>query len=248
MLPKKRISSSAPNVGNDIQAPNASWTFEGDVAKNFSDHVRRSVPLYDMGHQLVVDMSDFFLPSPSRCYELGCSSGELTQKLLKQHEHRTDIEWTAIDTSKAMLQEAQQNCSTFAEKVQWEQEDICLFDFEPADLIVAYYTVQFVSPRQRQQLINKIYEGLNWGGAFILFEKVRGPDARFQDMFTHLYTEFKLQNDFKPEEIVHKSRSLKGVLEPFSSQANLDMLKRAGFQDVSTVMKYLCFEGFLAIK
>ena len=235
-------------VGNDIEASNASWTFEGDVAKNFSDHVRRSVPLYDMGHQLVVDMSDFFLPSPSRCYELGCSSGELTQKLLTHHEHRSDIEWTAIDTSASMLEVAQQHCTEKANRVTWKQEDICLFDFESADMIIAYYTIQFVSPRRRQQLIDKIYQSLNWGGAFVLFEKVRGPDARFQDMYTHLYTEFKLQNGFKPEEIVHKSRSLKGILEPFSSQANLDMLKRAGFQDVSTVMKYLCFEGFLAIK
>ena len=45
-----------------------------------------------------------------------------------------------------------------------------------------------------------------------------------------------------------KSRSLKGVMEPFSTQGNLDMLKRAGFQDVMTIQKYVCFEGFLAIK
>jgi tRNA (cmo5U34)-methyltransferase len=38
------------------------------------------------------------------------------------------------------------------------------------------------------------------------------------------------------------------VLEPFSTQGNLDMLKRAGFVDVMTIMKYVCFEGFLAIK
>ena len=45
-----------------------------------------------------------------------------------------------------------------------------------------------------------------------------------------------------------KTRSLKGILEPFSTQGNLDLLSRAGFVDVMTVQKYLCFEGFLAIK
>ena len=29
---------------------------------------------------------------------------------------------------------------------------------------------------------------------------------------------------------------------------NLDLLKRAGFVDIMTVFKYICFEGFLAIK
>jgi tRNA (cmo5U34)-methyltransferase len=38
------------------------------------------------------------------------------------------------------------------------------------------------------------------------------------------------------------------VLEPFSTQGNLDLLSRAGFKDVMTLIKYVCFEGFLAIK
>mgnify|MGYP005999120603 CR=1 FL=1 len=45
-----------------------------------------------------------------------------------------------------------------------------------------------------------------------------------------------------------KSKSLKGVMDPFSSSANFDMLKRAGFKDIMTVLKFVNFEGFLAIK
>ena len=63
-----------------------------------------------------------------------------------------------------------------------------------------------------------------------------------------IYEEFKLYNGFDESEIFSKKKSLKGVLEPFSSQANIQMLKRAGFKDVSTVAKFVCFEGFLAIK
>ena len=40
----------------------------------------------------------------------------------------------------------------------------------------------------------------------------------------------------------------KGVLEPFSSNENRNFLKRAGFKDISTISKDLCFEGILAIK
>ena len=45
-----------------------------------------------------------------------------------------------------------------------------------------------------------------------------------------------------------KTRSLKGVMEPFSTQGNIDLLKRSGFKDINTIQKYICFEGFLAIK
>ena len=81
-----------------------------------------------------------------------------------------------------------------------------------------------------------------------MVEKVRGPDARFQDILNQVYIEFKLSQGFSESQIINKSKSLKGILEPFSTKGNLDLLKRAGFKDVLTVFKYACFEGFLAIK
>ena len=122
------------------------------------------------------------------------------------------------------------------------------FEYKNCDLIISYYTIQFISPKYRQLLFDQIYQALNWGGAFILFEKVRAPDARFQDIMSALYNEFKLDQNYTPNEIINKSRSLKGVLEPFSSKGNLDLMVRAGFVDILTIFKYTCFEGFLAIK
>ena len=69
-----------------------------------------------------------------------------------------------------------------------------------------------------------------------------------QELKTTIYEEFKLYNGFTEKEITAKKKSLKGILEPFSSNANIQMLKRAGFKDVSSVAKFICFEGFLAIK
>jgi len=132
--------------------------------------------------------------------------------------------------------------------VQLEEGDINLFQYEPTDLIIAYYTVQFIPPALRQDLINRIYQSLKWGGCFLMFEKVRGPVARFQDICNLLYTDFKLEQGYTAEEIVAKSRSLKGVLELFSTQGNIDLLLRAGFVDIMTVMRYFSFEGFMSIK
>ena len=40
--------------------------------------------------------------------------------------------------------------------------------------------------------MNNIYVRLWLGGGFLFFEKVRAPDARFQDMTNQIYTETKL--------------------------------------------------------
>ncbi len=132
--------------------------------------------------------------------------------------------------------------------LSYEQSDALLYSFKPSDFITSYYVIQFVEPSRRQTLIDKIYETLNWGGAFLYFEKVRAPDARFQDIMTGVYNEYKLEQGYTAEEIMQKSRSLKGVLEPFSTQGNIDMLKRAGFVDIMSIMKFASFEGILAIK
>lgn len=81
-----------------------------------------------------------------------------------------------------------------------------------------------------------------------MFEKVRYPDARFQDIMSQIYIDFKLDQGFSERDIVNKSKSLKGIMEPFSSNGNIQLLKRAGFKDIVTVFKYLNFEGFLSIK
>lgn len=243
-----RSKHPAP-VGDTLTAATSGWHFGGQTPEVFSSHIRRSVPNYDEGHRLIASLSDFFVKPDSICYELGCSLGELTLKLAAHHSKKNQTQWIGIDNEPAMIAKALALLADTPEpNVRFLCQDALSVPLEKSDFIVAYYTVQFIHPRVRQTLISQIYEALNWGGAFVLFEKVRGPDARFQDIFATLYTDFKLENGFSPDEIVGKAQSLKGVLEPFSTQGNLDLLARAGFKDVTTVMKHLCFEGFLAIK
>jgi tRNA (cmo5U34)-methyltransferase len=233
-------------VGQDIDARNAGWSFEG-IAAQFDDHVRLSVPLYDEGHELACRLGDFFLPQGATVVELGVSTGVLAKKFLDHHKSRTDIRYLGIDRVDTMIDAARQRCAGDV-RAEFVVDDIAAASFDGASLVLSYCTMQFVHPSIRQQLFDKVFQSLQWGGAFFLFEKVRAPDARFQDLTTQLYHEFKLRNGFDEKEILAKQRSLKGVLEPFSTQGNLDLLSRAGFKDVMTLIKYVSFEGFLAIK
>ena len=243
----RRRNLSEGSVGDGIVSRNSQWSFGGRVAETFTEHVRRSVPLYDEGHALICRISDYFVQKNSLVYDLGTSTGELLEKLAARHELKPGVKFTGIDQEDTMIAQARKLTGHRA-NVKLETADILLFDYESCDLIVSCYTIQFVPPRVRQDLITKIYQSLNWGGAFLFFEKIRAPDARFQDLCTGIYTDFKLENGFSEAEIVNKARSLKGVLEPFSTEGNLDLMRRAGFVDIMTVMKYVPFEGFLAIK
>ena len=52
--------------------------------------------------------------------------------------------------------------------------------------------MQFIRPRERQHFVDQVYNALNWGGDFVVFEKFRAPDARFQDMMNGLYVDYKV--------------------------------------------------------
>ena len=234
-------------VGHNIEVENAAWTFGGDVPDTFVSHIRQSVPLYEEGHELVCQLSDFFVSASSTVYELGTSTGELLKKVALRNKHRDGARYIGSDVEAAMVPRARAHCADVP-AISIIEEDARVQVLEPSDLILSYYTMQFIPPRDRQALFDKIYASLNWGGAFIMFEKVRAPDARFQDIMVTLYNEFKLKQGFSYEEIVTKTQSLKGVMEPFSTEGNMGLLRRAGFQDITTVSKYVCFEGYLAIK
>jgi len=141
-------------VGHDIEVENAGWTFGGNTPDTFVDHIRQSVPLYEEGHSLTCQLSDFSKPS---------------------------AKWIGLDPIDTMIDNARDHCKD-VKNIEILHEDARLFEFEKSDLIVSYYCMQFIPPRDRQALFDKIYESLNWGGAFIMFEKVRAPDARFQDI------------------------------------------------------------------
>jgi len=237
----------ADRVGDGILAGNAGWTFSGSTVDAFQSHVERSVPYYPEGQQLVTQLSDFFVRDDSRVYDIGTSLGETLGALVDHHARRQDVEWIGVDVESDMVVKARERFAG-RRNVTIMQADLTSCDLEPSDLVVSYYALQFVPPKFRQEVVNKIYRALNWGGGFIWFEKVRACDARFQDVFTLLYNDFKLRQGFSPEEIIGKSRSLKGILEPFSTEGNRGLLERAGFVDVVPVFKYLCFEGVLAIK
>ncbi|MEU9506726.1 methyltransferase domain-containing protein [Micromonospora sp. NPDC048170] len=241
------MDTTTNGVGQGIVTVNAGWNFSGQVAQSFPEHVRRSIPSYEAGHRLVAEISDFFVRPDSVVYELGTSHGELLCALAERHRQRPETRWIGIDNEPDMVAKAR-TVAAGLDNVVVENADIVEYELVKTDLVVSYYCLQFIAPKHRQRVVDRIYDALNWGGAFIWFEKVRGSDARFQDLFSLLYTDFKLDQGFTADEVLAKSRSLKSTLEPFSSTGNLDLLKRAGFVDITPVFRHLCFEGVLAIK
>ena len=237
-----------PDVGDIIKAENARWHFSKVDSEKFSKHIEKSIPGYHEGHRLIEELSDFFIKKNSIIYDLGCSTGNLTHKIAARHADQK-VKVIGVERERSLLQAARLNVENSPEpNLEYRKEDIIELELDPANLVIAYYTLQFLSLKNRKNILKRIWRCLNPGGAFLLFEKVREPNSRLQELTMLLYNDFKLQNGYSGDEIIAKSRSLKGVLEPLSSRENLRFLKDSGFRETGRIFKRLCFEGFIAIK
>lgn len=152
------------SVGNGIETQKNAWSFGGETAKFFDDHVRQSIPGYDLGHELILALSDFFCLPNSVCYDLGSSTGTLIKKLASRHfSSKPGIRWIGVDSIQEMVNEAKEKVPQY-DGIEFIHADVRDIEISKSDFIISYYFIQFIPPRDRQALIDKIYSALNWGG------------------------------------------------------------------------------------
>ncbi len=238
------------SVGDKINSERASWDFGGGTSYNFDDHVSKSVPGYLEGHEIIASLSDFFLTKDqSTVFDIGCSTGSLIHKIFSRHPNK-NLNLIGVDLEEDMCAIAREkNSCVKNNSINFYAEDFLEFKIEnKISIYISYYTMQFIHTSIRQNYLDKIYETLDWGGALFVFEKIRAPDARFQDYMTQIYNDFKIRNGYSIQEIYKKTESIRGVLEPFSENGNIELFKRAGFKDYTTIYHNISFRGWLLIK
>ena len=235
-----------PKVDDAINAENGSWSFAANDPLVLSNHMRKSIPDYDQGHSLILEISEFFVKQESIIYDIGCSNGELTHQLAKKYQEKK-VQIIGVDCEKNFITAAKGHSQT-NRNLTFETENAIDYKYKTCDLVILYYTLQFIQIDKRENLLLSLYKSLKKGGGLLLFEKTRQGNPRANDILNQLYTDFKLNNGYTGNEIVAKARSLKGVLEPLSTEQNLELLEQTGFYHSTIIHKTLCFDGILAIK
>jgi tRNA (cmo5U34)-methyltransferase len=231
-------------VGDRIPLRGARWSFGGATAQHFDEHAQKSIPGYAEGHRLVEELSDFFITPGARVIEIGCSTGALIKRLAERHGG-SGADFLGVDIEPEMVALARRR-AVGVDSLRIEIGDARSIDYTNAALVVCYYTLQFIPLPDRIELLARIGREMRVGGALVVFEKTRQLDGESQDICNQAYDSFKLDRGFSPEEIVGKTRSLRGVLAPLTSVENQSLVRDAGFSTPWVFFRHLAFEGMLA--
>ncbi|MDQ1326072.1 MAG: tRNA (cmo5U34)-methyltransferase [Campylobacterota bacterium] len=222
------------------------FEFDEAVASVFDDMLSRSVPFYDEVRKLIISLILFEQKEGKKVLDLGSSTGKFLLDLYAKMD--TKMELKGLDNSRAMLDRARQKCQAFGADIKLELADMLAYEYKNEDIIIANYTLQFIRPMQRVELVKSIFEGLEKDGMFIFSEKVIFADKRLDKQMIDIYYDYKKTQGYSEYEIAQKREALENVLIPFTIEENIQMCKDAGFNQVETVFQWANFVTFVAKK
>lgn len=270
------MPSPKDRIYTNYQRQLGAFEFNEHVAQVFEDMINRSVPGYGMTLDMISVITEAFAQPNSICYDLGCSLGGSTfamrQGLLNTLT-RSSLEPDAtfsiigIDNSPAMVKRCTENLRQLQKATQQHAnhpssattittaittdiicQDIMQTQVEQASVITLNFTLQFLPPSAREQLLQHLYQGLITGGALILSEKIIFDNSQTQDMMTNLHHKFKRNEGYSDLEIAQKRSAIDNVLIPESLDTHIERLKHAGFSHVQPWFQCFNFISLLAIK
>lgn len=242
-------SKSHDNIfaGKTVSA--GDFVFDEAVSAVFPDMLERSVPGYSTMLAGIAAVAESHVTAGSNVYDLGCSQGAATAAAGSQIPY-ADCTLIAIDNSESMIARCRENLERLNLKPAIEVLCTDLLDtpLENASLVIMNLTLQFIDASLRQDLLQRIYDGMLPGGALVVAEKTILDNDDEQALMTNLYHAFKRVNGYSQMEISRKRTALENVLVPESESTHLQRFLDSGFSQACCWLHCFGFKAFIAIK
>jgi tRNA (cmo5U34)-methyltransferase len=194
-------------------------------------------------------LAERFVQPGTQVYDLGCSLGAATLSI-RRNIQQDGCKIIAVDNSPAMVERCRRHIDAYKAPTPVEviEGDIRHIEIKNASMVVLNFTLQFLEPDDRQLLLNKIYQGLNPGGALVLSEKFSFEDATVGELLFNMHHDFKRANGYSELEISQKRSMLENVMLTDSVEAHKARLHNAGFEHSELWFQCFNFGSLVALK
>ena len=229
------------------------FRFNDNVAAVFPDMLQRSIPGYAASIEAIGSLAARYVKPDTRCYDLGCSLGAATLAM-RQGIDVPGCRIVAVDVAPAMIARCREiiaeddRLNAPATGVIVVEDDIRNVEILNASMVVLNYTLQFLAPEDRDEMIGQIYQGMNEGGLIVLSEKVVDENPHMESLLVDLHHEHKRRNQYSSLEIARKRSALENVLVPETLRSHRMRLERAGFAHTAVWLRYFNFVSIIAIR
>jgi tRNA (cmo5U34)-methyltransferase len=215
--------------------------------EGFDSHIDMSIRGYSALLDDVVSLSRYFVEGSTNVVDIGCSTGKLTQRIHDHNKLVLDVQYVGVEIAEGFSADLEDRKKSLPNASFLHPMDIRDYSFENCSLVTSLFTLQFMPYSCRKEILQRIYDGLNTGSAFIFGEKVDTTHSRIENMMRTVYYEFK-NKSFDYEDIMKKELTLQNMLKPNSWKEIEDMLNEVGFKAIQSFWQNHLFMGAIAIK
>jgi tRNA (cmo5U34)-methyltransferase len=216
-------------------------------SEGFDSHIDMSIRGYSALLDDVVSLSRYLEEGSTNVVDIGCSTGKLTQRIHDHNKLVSDVQYVGVEIAEGFSADLEDRKKSLPDASFLHPMDIRDYSFENCSLVTSLFTLQFMPYSCRKEILQRIYDGLNTGGAFIFGEKVDTTHSRIENMMRTVYYEFK-NKSFDYEDIMKKELTLQNMLKPNSWKEIEDMLNEVGFKAIQSFWQNHLFIGAIAIK
>jgi len=246
----KQMSERDRLFETEITQP-GDFVFDDRVVSVFPDMINRSVPGYGLVVPMIGMLARRYAQPGSNLYDLGCSLGAVSLAM-RAAVRAGGVRILAVDRSPDMIRRLGEILRNADEPglvpVTPLQQDVMETPVDNASVVVLNFTLQFIAPEKRLDLLTRIARGLNPGGILVISEKIRFQDPFEQDVLTEWHQDYKRAQGYSDLEIARKRDALENVMKPDDLTLHRSRLEEAGFGRVVQWFQGFSFISLVAFK
>jgi tRNA (cmo5U34)-methyltransferase len=239
------------------ELPQSVQTYGADRAQRYDSDAQLLMGDRHRHRTYLRDLLKCLPEEPDRFLELGCGTGFFTDVFFEVFPR---IHGVAVDGSASMLEKAEERFRESGHSLSFRCEVLQNLDWSQLGewpLIFSALVVHHLSDEEKRLLTADIFQALQPGGTFILFDSFR-PEDQVADGIIETLSCLEIQRqveaqrgDAPPlERIIARDREVKSAEgdSETSIEAQIHWLRESGFQSVTSVFQDARYAGIVALK
>ncbi|MEW6762000.1 MAG: methyltransferase domain-containing protein [Pseudomonadota bacterium] len=220
-------------------------SFHKENAASYAERPPRQVPGFDSLHRMVSMLLAERAPDAGRILVLGAGGGLELKALAEAHPGWS---FDGIDPSPDMLRLAGQTAAGHAERIRLLEGYVDSAPDGPYDGATALLTFHFIPREQRLATLAHIHRRLKPGAAFLLAHISFPQTEPEKSQWIARHVGYAAAPDAGPAQLKQAREAIASRLSILSPEEEEEMLRQAGFMDVSLFYAGLSFRGWVAYK
>ncbi len=203
------------------------------------------MPRYEEMMQALIDALPFRSKDKIKILDLGCGTGNLSQKLLLAYPN---ARISCVDMAENMLKMAKAKLKGSRNVLFWQGDVRDLSCREKYDCIVSSMVLHHVEGREKPRLYRKLRNCLPKGGVFLCVDIFLSSNRHLQELYMDKWKEFMRANGLPEKKVNNMLRRHQKEDRPVVFTEELEILRRAGFKEVDVILKHYNFAVYGGMK